>query len=372
MSIKCVSPPATFLIVAKVDRNICEVQGRTSKFVVGVALVLALPSVQVTGCQKETVVPTEGPSNSRASLPIVGFVILSHGPPPQLMRLLEAINREYDNPPIVCHHDFGQTPLDITAFGTNLAFVQPHVATSWGRFSVVKAALSALRLLYERSPDWFVLLSTSDYPIMPGREVRRIFAAAPYDAYVDARSVNECAVGNDSNGHFQNPKLSQFNTRKNKELKKKFYTSIQFWVPIIRFKPRLRLGRFTFRPGWKVNGIYANWPCFYGDHWFCANSATAKLLLEPTKKHLALRRHLRYRTHADETYFQTVIMNEPRLNICRDNKRFAEWNGGGAHPIHLNEQHLDEMLTSGAFFARKFTLNSSVLDRLDEVLGEYQ
>ena len=302
-----------------------------------------------------------------ANLPVVGFVILSHGGQAQLQRLVRALDYQYGMPPIACHHDFGQAPLDTTAFGKNVAFVQPHVPTSWARFSVVQAELAALRLLFDKSPDWFVLLSASDYPIMAGSKVRRVLAEAVCDAFLDARSVGAAKPACSTKGA-QNPKLDHFNSVENGSIKRLFYTSVEIWIPIIRFKPKLRLGRWTYRPGWKVRNIYDDWPFFFGDHWFCGNVKTAKLLLLPTAKHLALRRHLRARTHADETYFHTVIMNEPSLRVCRDNKRFAQWNGGGAHPIVLGEIQLDEMLSSGAFFARKFQHGSDVLDKIDDAL----
>ena len=74
----------------------------------------------------------------------VGFVILSHQAGGQLLRLTRRLAAEYNNPPIVCHHDFGQAPLDISAFGDRVRFVRPHLATSWGKLSVVHAVLSAI------------------------------------------------------------------------------------------------------------------------------------------------------------------------------------------------------------------------------------
>ena len=302
------------------------------------------------------------------NFPIIGFVILSHGAQAQLERLIQVLDDEYDSPPIACHHDFGQAPLDTSVFGKNVAFVRPHFRTSWARFSVVEAELAALQLLYERTPDWFVLLSASDYPITAGTDVRKQLAVTEFDVFLDARPVKGSSTPSCSTSCEPNPKLGHFDSVANHRITRLFYTSIEIWIPIIRFRPKLRLGRYTYRPGWKVRKVYDDWPCFYGDHWFCGNSKTAKVLLAPTSKHLLLRRHLRHRTHTDETYFHTVIMNEAGLKVCRDNKRFAEWNGGGAHPMFLGPEQVDEMLASGAFFARKFEHDSPVLDQIDSAL----
>jgi len=300
---------------------------------------------------------------------LIGFVILSHGSPNQLHRLIAALDREYDCPPIACHHDFSQYPLSVGAFGKNVAFVQPHIATAWSKFSVVQAALAGVGLLFETGqPDWFMLLSASDYPIMAGAGVRRVIIGSNCDAFLDARPLNSHETPKCSITGTQNPKLEHFNSVGNQRIKRLFYTSREFWIPIIRLKPRFRIGRLTYRPGWEARHPYSDWPCYYGDHWFGANARVAKILLEPTLKHLALRRHLGSRTQADETYFPTVLMNEPTITVCLDNKRFAEWNGGGAHPMILGPAQLDEMIDSGAFFARKFQPDSGVLDEIDAVL----
>lgn len=299
----------------------------------------------------------------------IGFVILSHGHPGQLHRLVDALDREYQNPPIACHHDFGQVPLDTALFGSNVWFVKPHISTAWAKFSIVHAALVAISLLYEKAQaDWFVLLSASDYPIMSGVQVKKVLTESECDAFLDARAIEPNSKPFCTTKGSQNPKLDHFNSAANLQIKRRFYMSREFWFPIVRLKPRIRLGRFTFRPDWEAKHPYSDFPCYFGDLWFCGNTKVAKIILEPTARHLALRRHLHRRTVADETYFQTVLMNERDNVVCLDNKRFAEWNGGGAHPMFLSAKHLNEMLSSGAFFGRKFQHGSKVLDLLDDAL----
>lgn len=301
---------------------------------------------------------------------LIGFTLLSHSSSAQLKRLIEALNREYDEPPIACHHDFGQSPLDPADFSKNVHFVRPHFLTGWGRFSIVQATLAAIKLLYsfERRPDWFIHLSASDYPVRCGRDVRHLLAAAECDAFLDARALEPGATAKASLDGAPNNKLVHFSSPQNECIKRRFYTSREIWIPLIRTKPRLRLGRYTIRTSWRVKGVYDDFPAFYGDHWFCANAKVAEMLCTPSERHSRLQRHLARRTQVDETYFQTLIMNQPGLKVFLDNKRFAEWNGGGAHPMLLEERQLQQILSSGAFFARKFVAGSPILDRIDAAL----
>jgi hypothetical protein len=301
----------------------------------------------------------------------VGFAILSHGDQRQLRRLVDGLNLHYGNPPIACHHDFSQAPLDATLFPSNVRFVVPSYRTGWGRWSVVEGGLKAIQLLYEDGgPNWFFLLSAADYPIRKPSAVLEELASTPFDAFSDARPLLPAVAGSaDIQGHF-NPKLAHFSTEKNQTLKRTFYRSPQFWMPIIRRVPRWRPGKLTYRPDFPSpfhpyrNGI----ACLYGDHWFTANRKAARVLLEQSPLRQALSRHLRHRSAVDETFYQTVLCNHSALSICRDNRRFAEWNGGGAHPMLLGEAQLGEALASGAFFARKFAAGSPLLDRIDELL----
>src|SRR5689334_16389038 len=146
-----------------------------------------------------------------ASMPPIGFVILSHQSGTQLLRLVHALSALYGDPPIGCHHDFSQAELDTALFPPNVKFVRPSRKTAWGRMMTVDAALDALKLLYQdEGPDWFVLLGISDYPIMSAEGVLEQLRSSPADALLDYRSVGEpdLNVGptpNPSTDHFDYP-----------------------------------------------------------------------------------------------------------------------------------------------------------------------
>lgn len=299
----------------------------------------------------------------------VGFVILSHRGGDQMCRLVAALDREYDRPPIVIHHDFGQSQIDTEGFGHNVQFVRPHLKTSWANISVVNAALSAISLLYrETGPDWFFLLSGQDYPIMSGHNVRQALGNANVDAFIDiwptepgktaaAELVGEC-----------NPGLSHFGLEGYRRMRWKLQFLQQFWVPILRLRPRLRIGRMTWRLPVKARHPFTNdFASYYGDLWFGANRRAAKTLVESSAKLEELQRYSRRRFLPEEGYFAIALANVPRLRLCRNNRRFVRWEGGN-HPKLLNEDDLGELLSSGCFFARKFDADAPVLDRIDERL----
>lgn len=304
----------------------------------------------------------------------IGFVILSHSDPAQLLRLVTTLNRLYGDPPIACHHDSAQCAIDVTVFPGNVRFVEPSIRTGWAKWSVVRGFFAALRLLYERdAPDWFVLLSASDYPVRRAAAVRADLEALGADALIDYRQIGDTAASATARFGPCNPELEHFETECDQRLKRSRYEGAELWLPMLRFDDggrRVRPGRFTVHlPFATPLGPFSrDFPCFYGDHWFTGNARVARLLLAPTPQHLKLQQHLTMRTSPDECYFQSVLCNEPGLRLVRDNRRYAQWNGGGAHPQSLTEADLGAIGASNAHFARKFAHGAPVLDRIDAML----
>lgn len=301
----------------------------------------------------------------------VGFVILSHERAPKLARLVAVLRREYPDCAIAVHHDFSQVSLDRHSVSPDILWVDNWRRTGWAKWAVVEGALSAFELLYTKTnAEWFILLSASDYPIRKGAAVVAELEAAKCDAFLDLRPLSREASPSAILVGAANPQLGQFDNPATLAIKRRFYLSRQLWLPILRTKPRRRLGKLTWRlPFEGRHPFRKGLGCFYGDHWFMANRKAVAAIVDPNPTNLRLRRHYRNRTQPDESYYQTVLANTPGLVICRDNRRFTEWNGGGAHPMALTSAQLPAMLASSAFFARKFDENSPVLDEIDTLLA---
>lgn len=302
---------------------------------------------------------------------VIGFVILSHENDGKLPRLIRALDDSYGKPPIVVHHDFSQAFFDVADFATNVTFVQPSVPTRWADWSAVDGTLRAFRkLIQDPEVDWAFLLSAADYPIRDGEDVRRELGHCPCDALIDLRP---CVPGHRSRartvGHTSSV-MSFMDSAANHELKRRFYMSPQWWIPIVRRKPRWRLGRYTFRPSFDGRHPFTReQAAFYGDHWWGGTRRAIEAVLDEQGFAAKLRRHYRWRTQPDESYYHSVLAARDDLTLCLDNRRFAEWNGGGAHPQILTEADLQPMFASGAFFARKFAADAPVLDAIDAHLA---
>jgi Core-2/I-Branching enzyme len=279
----------------------------------------------------------------------IGFVVVTHSAPHQLIRLVQALNLLYSNPPIVIHHDFDQCPAELS-FSSNVKVVQPHFSTQWCDYSVVRATLAGLALLYANSekPDWFVLLSGACYPTKRAPAVISDLVGGGYDAYMDHQLIDPSSL----RGEHQNEYFRRY-----------------FGFPWLRGANRhLKIGLSLLAP---LFSPYSKkgYRCYAGSQWFTANQRVAEYILGWEESNPWLGKHLRNRHCPDETYFQTVLCNAPQFRVSENHFRFVDWSLGGAHPKVLNVCDLASILGSGAHFARKFTPSSPVLKRLDEYLG---
>src|SRR5215467_12968459 len=279
--------------------------------------------------------------------PPIGFVILSHDKPRQLERLVRRLNVLFDDPPVVCHHDFDQCDIHVERFAKNVTFVRPHLRTSWGAFTFVEAVVRALNVLYARpdSPGLFVLLSGTDYPIKPAATVLADLRADRCDAHV----------------HFM-PVVSEHDTNPWAAAAFKRYRSVYVPVPFTQRRLALHdptVSRFCLP-------FSDRFRCFAGTLWFSGNRRAAQRILKFHASRPAVIRHYRRVVHPEESYFITILANEPDLALSNNCWRFTDWRARDSHPKDLGIEDVAAIAASRGHFARKFDVDRDALV-LDEL-----
>ena len=285
----------------------------------------------------------------------IGFVVVSHLDLQRLERLIGALNRTYDEPPIAIHHDFFQSNIDVSRLSGNIVFIRPHLRTQWADASIVHADLLALRALYHSyDPDWFILLSAADYPIMRGRQVLKELREGTFDLYIDyhlaERYPTPCVTV--SKNRFRSSETSW-----RREAYDRYIAKTIMFPPFIKQQARRpiiirnELLLRAFLP------YTSTWKCYAGDHWFTGNRKVAGILLSETPESRRTLKHLSRRFAPDELFYHTVLGNQSDIRICRDNKRYSFWAEQDAHPKVLEIGDLPSILELRCHFARKFSAN---------------
>jgi hypothetical protein len=303
----------------------------------------------------------------------IGFAILTHNEPEQLLRLVKTLSAMFAVPPIVCHHDFSKCSLAEALFPPNVRFVHPHTLTRWGHITVALAALKALSLLRKCSElDWFVLLSGSDYPVRPADEIVAELSNSNYDLFLDNREIlyRPDPSGQTAQFGFGRPDWIPL-------AYDRYCAFPLFWWPRPSRKALfygvfpIRKERVLIRHPNVIRRLRLKRPSriFGGDFWFQANrKAIDNLLDDPFLQMLV--RYYRKRKIPEESIFHSVLCSQPDLRICKDHKRYEDWTSGGSHPKWLEVSDVPKILASGAHFARKFPPDGVAQRFIDQtVLG---
>ncbi len=293
----------------------------------------------------------------------IGFVLLTHTKPLQIYRLINKLNRMFNYPLIVCHHDFSKCDLSVDTLSKNVLLVRPHLQTEWADFSVEEATLQALKLMYEipDPPDWFVLLSGADYPIKSAKQILDDLTSSQYDAYIQYEQITY-----ETYKHDLKPNMLWLKNSYQRYCTKLFsfhYSKKYFAQLNIEIRLEHPLLTKAFLP-------FSNkLACFSGSQWFCANCKSAEYIIDFHRQRNALTLHYSQVRHADEAYFQTILANSPHLRLKNDRRRYIDWSTGGPHPKILLMEDLPNLLASSAHFARKFDIDidSNILDELDRI-----
>lgn len=309
-------------------------------------------------------------------MPPIGFVILINpfSPLSQTERLIRTLNRMFDHPPIVCHHDFGKNPNWLEHVSDNVRICRPHVETGWGTFGCVEATIRSLGILYSGNdaPEWYIYLSGADYPIKSANKILEDLTNSPYDGYIEHRVL----TGTD----FVYPQ-----DRRNPQGWKwddwlhhchKRYCSVRLDVHGInrylrRSKrtywlehPFITKGRIPFGEDFKA---------YCGEVWYCANHRCAARLIDFFEADRKVANHYRTTLVPEESYPQTVLANTPGLNLSQNILRYIDWTERKSSPKILTKVDFGSMVTSTAHFARKFDVEKSrnLLSQLDEIVFKF-
>jgi hypothetical protein len=300
--------------------------------------------------------------------PIVAYIVLSHENPGQVMRLIGRIRADRPASIVVVHHDPSKTTLPPRAFNGDegVIFVRPTIAGGWGDFRVLQMVLRAIDTLLAsgRPFDWVTLISGQDYPIKP-------------------LATFEAALGGFGDGaldrQHDSPDMERY-TFAWRRLPRPFenrYTQALFarLKPLGRLQPFVRFvnGRIGCRFGLKrrTSPLPPGMVFYKGSQWWALSEPCIRAVQTFAREHPEVLNWYRRTIIPDESFFQTVLYNDPRFSFVNNDFRFIRWDDHAAEsPATLSSRDLTAIAASPAFFARKFdmTRDPAVLDEIDRTL----
>ncbi|CAK9146087.1 unnamed protein product [Ilex paraguariensis] len=293
--------------------------------------------------------PSKGPDDP----PVLAYWVFgSYGESRKILRLLKAIyhpRNQYLLQLDAEASDYERSNLAISvqservfrAFG-NVNVVGRSYALNQMGASVLAATLHAAALLLKISADWdwFITLSSSDYPLMTQDDVLHAFSLLPRDLnFVNYTTSTEWKKQHNTNQIVVDPSL---HLKTNSPI---------FYAVETRETPEA-------------------FQVFGGSPWMILSRAFMEHCVNGWEDNLP-RKLLMYFSNVAfplESYFHTVLCNSPQFQNTTVNNdlRYINWDTTKGEPAVLSMSNYDEIVSSEAVFVRPFKEDDPVLQELDD------
>jgi len=262
----------------------------------------------------------------------IGYLILAHKSPTQLIRLINTLNCE--NAYFFIHIDkkssndmFNQVTNALNRFN-NIYFINRNNC-SWGNFSIVHATLKGIQTILNTNIclDYVILLSGQDYPIKPNSYIRDFLIA----------NNGKCFIHN-------------------------FPVPLQGWH-----------NGFFYRVPEQYK-LPPNISLYGGSQWWCLTRECIHYIYHFVVNNPGFVEYCKHLFVPDEIFFQTIVLNSYfKSNVFNNGLRYIDWDSvpqPKTHPATLSKKYFPILNNSPTLFARKFDieLDSEILDMIDNTL----
>lgn len=241
--------------------------------------------------------------------------------------------------------------LKASVTASSITFV-PSINVQWGSAKQIESELILMREALKGQYRYFHLLSGVDMPLKPPKEINHFFKEHDGTQFLD---IDEVSMISGEHLH----RIAQYH----------FFQQMIGRNQGILPKTCLILqkGLLLMQKVFHVNRIRSKEDFFWkGSNWFSITSDLARFVVQETEKQKKTYAHS---ICADEVFLQTTAMASPyKDQIIRSNLRLIDWKRG--NPYTFRKTDLEELTTSDALFARKFStqVDSEIIDLLYQYL----
>lgn len=302
----------------------------------------------------------------------VCYQIHTHRDPAQIHRLVRTLTRSSPDCIVVISHDRNGPQLNAAGLA-RLGDV--HVLTAeggYGDWSHIRRYLEVADYLDERAIgyDWMANLSGHDYPVMPLSAAEAQLARSGVDGFVHA-----FAIASDEAPWPAHRSRSRYwyRYRRLADLSGGAKRALRPVQVINRLQPLVRVTvSFGLSTGIRTRAPFGpGLECYGGSFWCTLSRGAVERIREFTWRRPDVVAHYVRTLAPDESYFHTVLANQPDLTLAPDSLRYIDFRGSRFnHPRTLTEADVPAVTAGGAHFARKWDLRRTpeAYDRLDDIV----
>lgn len=234
-----------------------------------------------------------------------------------------------------------------------------RIDVRWAQLSQVEAELNLIKYAHSFFEyDYYVLLSGYDYPITSITDFKALLLEDPKVNYINlTRSKNYLNNGRpnsfDKRNDIYYPKVTLNQSLLSRILRRT-------WVELTGGYNR------TFNIFKRANQSRES-SYYYGSQWWCLTGNTINWMIGHLKENQEFLKDFEGCCIPDESFFQTLFMRSPYVDLRRDNLHYIDWSEHSNNPKWLGLYDFESIKRSGKCFARKIA-DEDLLDALDEYI----
>lgn len=244
-------------------------------------------------------------------------------------------------------------------------FVFSEYKVYWGGYSIIETEMLLMEKACENHYDYYHIISGADLPLRNNRDIDDFFEKNKGLEFVD---FNDQQLRDD-------PEIARRTRLFHLLQNYRRITSSKAVNSLFVFCERvLLLLQIILRVDRTKN---LEWTIKYGSQWVSITDGLVKEIISNKAK---IRSVFRYTNCADELFIQTIAYNtgyrdkiyHSSANDVRDNMRLVDWKrGSNGSPYTYREEDYDELINSGALFARKFSedVDKNIIKKIVDYVG---
>lgn len=258
---------------------------------------------------------------------------------PMLQKLIEYFDEDFE---IFIHLDRRCREDYTLLLQRKFVYLYRKYSIEWGDYKHLLAIIMLMREAYQHTDlEFFHLITGSDYPILPLAQFKSFCEEHQNENYLEYFPLPHSDWGAEGG----------LNRIQYWWLSPNMHRCHGAWMTrkLVNLQRRLGIKRsFDYFDG----NLYGG-----GTYWSLSRKAVG-VAVGYYNQHPDYMRRFRHTSIAEEICLPTILANSS-LSLINDHKRYIDWGLDGANPQVLTEKDYDEIISSGALFARKMESEAS-------------
>lgn len=302
----------------------------------------------------------------------VCYLLQTHKNPEQIYRLVKLIKRSSPNSQVIVSHD-NKSKLDLETF-EDLQGVQIFINKADGErggFSIVQGYLDIVDWLFQQNIefDWLINITGQDYPLQSISKIEEYLAETQHDGFLEYFKVfsdeSHWSIREGYSRYFYKYHLL---TNQLPVWQKELLRPLKL---VNYLQPFFRINfAYGVRIAHRINPPFNEDFICYGGSFYCTLSRKCvQYIYDFCKSKSKILEYYKGVSNSDESFLQTVLVNNPTFNLCNDSKRYFDFSKTRhGHPRILTTDDYPALIQTNAHFARKFDIDidSTILDLIDK------